>query len=158
MRRSDRGQSAAGDGHDSHHTHPRHSGMVRWLLFIAGGVALLLGLIGLMLPVMPTVPFLLLTAACWSRASPRWHRWLLSLPRLGPAIARWERERSISRRARWMALGLLTLSMAGTIWWFRGHAWLPWLLVALVVLLWLLILRLPVTPDEGGASLQQTRE
>ena len=96
--------------------------------------------------------------ACWSRASPRWHRWLLSLPRLGPAIAHWERERSISRRTRWLALGLVTLSMAGTIWWFRGHAWLPWLLVALVVLLWLLILRLPVTPDEGGASLQQTGE
>ncbi|MGN6118126.1 MAG: YbaN family protein [Rhodanobacter sp.] len=159
MKSSDRGQPAEqGGGHDPHPAHPRHTGLVRWLLFIAGGVALLLGLIGLMLPVMPTVPFLLLTAACWSRASPRWHRWLLSLPRLGPAIARWERERSISRRARWMALGLVTLSMAGTIWWFRGHAWLPWLLAALVVLLWLLILRLPVTPDEGGASLQQTRE
>jgi uncharacterized membrane protein YbaN (DUF454 family) len=148
MKSSERRPSADGDGHDPHPVHPRHTGLVRWLLFIAGGAALLLGLIGLMLPVMPTVPFLLLTAACWSRASPRWHRWLLSLPRLGPAIARWERERSISRRTRWLALGLVTLSMAGTIWWFREHAWLPWLLAVLVVPLWLLILRLPVTPDE----------
>jgi hypothetical protein len=45
-------------------------------------------------------------------------------------------------------LGLVTLSMAGAIWWWRAHAWLPWLLTGLVVVLWLLILRLPVTPDE----------
>ncbi|HXD35452.1 MAG TPA: YbaN family protein [Rhodanobacter sp.] len=121
---------------------------MRWLLIGGGAVSLLLGLIGLLLPVMPTVPFLLLTAACWSRASPRWHRWLLSLPRLGPAIARWERERSVSRRVRWTALGLVTLSMLATIWWVRAHAWLPWLLGGVAVLLWLLILRLPVTPDE----------
>ena len=138
-----------GEERDSPHPeHPRHTGLMRWLLFAAGGVALLLALIGLLLPVMPTVPFLLLTAACWSRASPRWHRWLLSLPRVGPAIAHWENHRSISWQTRWLALGLVTLSMAGVIWWWRAHAWLPWLLTGLVVVLWLLILRLPVTPDE----------
>ena len=124
----------------------RHAAVVRWLLFFAGGASLLLALIGLLLPVVPTVPFLLVTAACWSRASPRWHRWLLSLPRVGPAIARWERDRCISRRVRWVALGLVTLSMSGAIWWLREHAWLPWVLAGLVLLLWLLILRLPVTP------------
>ena len=126
----------------------RRGRIVRWVLLVAGALSLLLGLIGIVLPLMPTVPFLLLTAACWSRASPRWHRWLLSRPRLGPAIARWERERSVSRRTRWVALGMLTLSMLGSIWWLRGHAWLPWLLAGVAVLLMLIVLRLPVSPDE----------
>ena len=120
------------------------SRLVRWLLISVGAVSLLLGLIGIVLPLLPTVPFLLLTAACWARASPRWHRWLLSRPKLGPAIERWERERTISRRTRWMALGLVMLSMGATIWWVRGHAWLPWAMTGLAVVLLLVIARLPV--------------
>ncbi|MEO5830454.1 MAG: YbaN family protein [Rhodanobacter sp.] len=126
---------------------PSRHRFVRWLLFGVGAVSLLLGLIGIFLPLLPTVPFLLLTAACWTRASPRWHRWLLSRPRLGPLIERWERERTISRRARWAALGLITLSMGATVWWVRGHAWLPWAMTGLATGLLLLVARLPTARD-----------
>ena len=51
MTPSGRRPPAGGDGHDPHPAHPRHTGLMRWLLLFAGGVALLLGLIGLMLPV-----------------------------------------------------------------------------------------------------------
>jgi uncharacterized membrane protein YbaN (DUF454 family) len=78
--------------------------IVRWLLFGVGALSLLLGLIGIFLPPLPTVPFLLLTAACWAHASPRWHRWLLSRPRLGAVIERWERERCVSRQTKRTAL------------------------------------------------------
>ncbi len=125
----------------------RHGRLVRWLLIGAGALSLLVGLIGIVLPVLPTVPFLLVTAACWSRASPRWHRWLLSRPKLGPEIERWERERTVSRRARWTALGLVTLSMGATIWWVRGHAWLPWAMAGLATVLLLIIARLPAARE-----------
>jgi len=129
-------------------THPqRHNRLVRWLLIGIGALSLLLGLIGIVVPLMPTVPFLLVTAACWSRASPRWHRWLLSLPKLGPAIERWERERTVSRRARWTALGMVVLSMSVTVWWVRGHAWLPWAMTGLAAVLLLVIARLPAARD-----------
>ncbi len=129
-------------------TYPqRRSRIVRWLLISVGALSLLLGLIGIVLPLLPTVPFLLVTAACWSRASPRWHRWLLSRPKLGPAIERWERERTVSRRARWTALGLVTLSMGATIWWVRGHPWLPWAMTGLAIVLLLVIARLPAVRE-----------
>ena len=130
-------------------TYPRsRSRVVRWLLIGIGALSLLLGLIGIVVPLLPTVPFLLVTAACWSRASPRWHRWLLARPKLGSAIERWERERTVSRRARWMALGLVTTSMGTTIWWVRGHPWLPWAMVVLAAGLLLVIARLPATRDD----------
>lgn len=130
--------------------YPQHrSRAVRWLLIGLGALSLLLGLIGIVVPLLPTVPFLLVTAACWSRASPRWHRWLLSRPKLGPAIERWERERTVSRQSRWTALGLVALSMGATVWWVRAHPWLPWAMLALATVLLLLIARLPAARDEA---------
>jgi len=120
---------------------------VRWLLIVAGALSLVLAVVGMVLPLLPTVPFLLLTAACWSRASPRWHRWLLSRPRLGPAIARWERERTVPRRAKLTAVVLIVSSMTASIWLVRDHAWLPWVLAGVAVLVILFILRLPETRD-----------
>lgn len=128
---------------------PRRSRIVRWLLIGIGALSLLVGLIGIVVPLLPTVPFLLITAACWSRASPRWHRWLLSRPKLGPAIERWERERTISRRARWTALGLVALSMSATIWWVRAHPWLPWAMTGVAAVLLLVIARLPTARDDA---------
>lgn len=120
---------------------------MRWLLIVAGALSLVLAVVGMVLPLLPTVPFLLLTAACWSRASPRWHRWLLSRPRLGPAIARWSRERTVPRRAKLIAMVLIVSSMTASIWLVRDHAWLPWVLAGVAVLVTLLILRLPETRD-----------
>ena len=128
---------------------PSRSRLVRWLLFGVGALSLVLGLIGIFLPLLPTVPFLLLTAACWARASPRWHRWLLSRPRLGPAIQRWERERSVSRATKRTALLVVTLSMLASIWWVHTHPWLPWMLAGLMVLLLLIIAQLPESRGES---------
>ena len=124
---------------------PRRARLIRWLLFALGALSLALGVVGTVLPVLPTVPFLLLTAACWSRASPRWHRWLLARPRLGPAIARWERERTIPRRAKLSAVALIALSMGVSIWLLRDHAWLPWVLAGVAVPVIVFILRLRET-------------
>lgn len=120
-----------------------HGRLLRALLWLAGALSLLLAVIGVLLPVVPTVPFLLVTAACWARASPRWHRWLLTRPRIGPVIARWERERTVPRAAKWSALGLLAVSLGSTTVLLRHHDWLPYVVpvVALVLAWW--ILRLP---------------
>ena len=135
---------------ESFTTSPVRSRLLRGVLLGVGAVSLVLGLIGIFLPLLPTVPFLLLTAACWARASPRWHRWLLSRSQLGPAIARWERERSVSLQTKWTALGVVTLSMLASIWWLRAHPWLPWMLAGLMVVLLLVIARLPVS--QGGSG------
>ncbi|MCE6952280.1 YbaN family protein [Cereibacter sphaeroides] len=74
---------------------------VLWLS--AGLTSLALGLIGIFLPLLPTVPFLLLAAFCFARSSERLHGWLVSHPVLGPPIQDWERSGAISRRGKQMA-------------------------------------------------------
>ena len=88
--------------------------LINGFLWIAGAVSLLLGIIGALLPVMPTVPFILLTAACWGRASPGFHRWLRQNRLFGTMITGWEISGAIPRRAKylaWMAMSVSTLSL-----------------------------------------------
>jgi len=62
----------------------------RTIFIIAGIVSLLLGIIGIFLPLVPTTPFILLASILFSKSSERLHRWLLNQPRLGPLIKDWE--------------------------------------------------------------------
>ena len=78
---------------------------MRGLWLAGGGLFLGLGLLGVVLPVLPTTPFLLLAAACFARSSPRLHRWLLDHPVFGPPIRNWEENGAISRRAKRLAVG-----------------------------------------------------
>lgn len=77
--------------------------MMRSLWLIAGGLALAFGTVGIFLPLLPTVPFLLLAAFCFARGSERLHHWLLSHPVFGPPIENWRDRGAIGRRAKWAA-------------------------------------------------------
>lgn len=72
-------------------------------LRLLGGVAVALALVGVVLPVLPTTPFLLVAAWAFARSSPRLDAWLRTHPRLGPLLAAWESRRAIPRRAKAVA-------------------------------------------------------
>lgn len=101
------------------------------LLVAAGLLALGLGLIGVVLPGLPTTPFVLLAAACFAKASPRLHRWLTQHRYLGPMVRDWEAHRSMPLRIKWLSTTLMLTMVALSAWQFMGRPWLQALLIAL---------------------------
>lgn len=117
-------------------------------LWLAGGfVCLALGAIGLLLPLVPTVPFVLLAAACFSRGSERWERWLLQHPRLGPLVRDWRDHHAMPLRAKIIATAMMTVSSIGALWFVPPPwQWLPGACCAAVAIwMW----RLPNSQPRG---------
>jgi len=83
------------------------SAPLRLVVMASGWISLVLGFIGIFLPLLPTTPFVLLAAYCFSKSSPRLHHWLINQPRLGPMIQNWERHGSISQNAKVTATALM---------------------------------------------------
>jgi uncharacterized protein len=88
--------------------------LLRAILIAVGTASLGLAALGVVLPVLPTTPFLLLAAACYARASTRLHLWLLRNRHFGPAIERWQTSRSLSPRAKWTAIPVLAISVTSS--------------------------------------------
>lgn len=80
-------------------------------LFSLGWLALILGIIGAFLPLLPTTPLVLLASWCFARSSRRFHHWLLNQRHLGPIITRWENGDGITPSVRNHALILLWLTL-----------------------------------------------
>jgi uncharacterized membrane protein YbaN (DUF454 family) len=96
----------------------------------AGLVSVALAVIGIALPIMPTVPFLVLAAFCFARSNPAWEARLLDHPHYGPSLRAWRERRAIGRPAKLAAVGAMTVGAAVT--WFTLGA--PWIYVSLAVL------------------------
>ena len=94
---------------------------MRTLWLAAGFLALGLGLLGVVLPVLPTTPFLLVAAACFAKSSPRLHGWLLAHPAFGPPIRNWEDNGAISRPAKRLAVGSMAVVFGVSVW--AGLGW-----------------------------------
>jgi uncharacterized protein len=91
------------------------SRLMRGIYLTVGFAALILGAVGIVVPVLPTTPFVLLAAACFARSSRRFHDMLLANRIAGPIIREWAEYRSIPRRVkRWVYL-LLALSFGSSI-------------------------------------------
>ena len=88
---------------------------LRPLFFILGWISVVLGAIGAILPIMPTTPFLILAAFLFSKSSPRFHKWLLDLPKFGPIIREWEETKTIRKEVKVTAIVVLSISMMVTI-------------------------------------------
>ena len=123
------------------------SPVVRWLLWITGTVALILGLLGVFLPVLPTTPFILLAAACYAKASERFHRRLLAHPSFGPVIREWEEYRSMPLRTKKFAVGLMSLSICVSIWVVSAYPWAQAFLAVVGVCAGTWVWRIPSRDD-----------
>jgi uncharacterized protein len=84
----------------------------RWILVVAGTVCVIVGAIGVVVPVLPTTPFLLLAAVCYTRSSPRLHAALLSNRLFGGYLKNYLEGRGMTVRAKAWTLSLLWIGIA----------------------------------------------
>jgi uncharacterized membrane protein YbaN (DUF454 family) len=87
---------------------------VRPLWVSLGCASVVCAVAGIVLPLVPTTPFLLLAAYAFAKGSPRLHDWLVRHPRFGPPIADWRRDGSISRTAKFMGIAAMLAALALT--------------------------------------------
>lgn len=122
----------------------RHdSPALRALYILAGIVFVLLGIAGALLPVLPTTPFMLLAAACFARASPRFYNWLLNNPVFGPTVLEWRRHHCIPWRIKITAIVLMFLTLGVSIVFFVPRWELQLALAAAGVVLGVYLYRIP---------------
>ena len=89
----------------------RVSLLVRQRLWMAlGMLCLATGLVGVVVPLLPTTDFVLLGAYCFSRGSQRWEKWLLAHPHLGPMVHDWRATRAVPLRAKQLATASMLIS------------------------------------------------
>lgn len=118
----------------------------RSLLIAAGLLSTALAVVGIFLPLLPTVPLLLLAAACFARSSPRCHAWLREHRHFGPLLAAYQDGAGVPRRAKVTALLLIWTSITMSALFLVEATWLRLLLVLAALAVTLYLLRLPTRP------------
>jgi hypothetical protein len=107
-------------------------------MYIAAGfICFGLGVAGALLPLLPTTPFLLLSAFFFARSSERWHEWLVTHRTFGPYIAAFREKRGLTAAQKRRIAIALTLTLLVTVWfspfwWVRalvGVIWFFWMIV-----------------------------
>ena len=88
--------------------------IMKALVFALGWISVVLGVIGIFLPVLPTTPFLLLAAACFVRTSPRFYHWLISHPRLGKYVIYYLDGKGIPLKAKIYTLAIMWTTLLTT--------------------------------------------
>jgi hypothetical protein len=119
------------------------SPVVRALFFVAGVVSLALAIAGVVLPVLPTTPLVLLAAACFARSYRPFHEWLIAHRLFGPMVREWHEHGSIPFRVKLTAISMMALGLGTSIVLFVEAPWLKALLAALGLGLGAWMYRLP---------------
>lgn len=120
--------------------------MTRWPYAVLAYLFTALALVGVVVPGLPTFPFLLLAAWAAARGSKRLHDWLYEHPRFGAALIDWERERAVSRRSKILAVALMAASWLIMLW-RTENAWIPAALAALFLVVGTYVVRRPEPSD-----------
>ena len=122
-------------------------GPLRIVLLLAGWLLVGLAALGVVLPVLPTTPFLLVAGACFARSSERADRWLRENRVFGPYVRSWRQSRALPQGARPRAVAVVLLTFGLTIGFGVSALGLRLLLAAICAALVTFLLRLPVVED-----------
>ena len=107
---------------------------MNYIYIIIGFITLSLGILGIFLPVLPTTPFLLLTAFFFARGSEKYYDWLLNHRILGTYIKNFREDRSVTLRVKFLSITLMwATTLLSVFWVLAGKLWIQLLLLAISV-------------------------
>jgi len=113
-----------------------------YLIFCCGWLCIILGIIGALLPIMPTTPFMILALACFAETSPRFHAMLLNNRWIGAPLKQWDQTRTVRRRTKVHALIMLVIAFGVSITMLWGRTGVQLVLLSLAILMIGVVLQL----------------
>ena len=114
----------------------------RYCLITCAWLSLALGVIGIFLPLLPTVPLVLLASYLFAQSSPKFHAWILAHPYFGPVIEQYSSGKGIPKRVKIRAILIIWLSMGFSMW-LIGKLWAVGMLCTIGFCVSIYLLKLP---------------
>jgi hypothetical protein len=105
----------------------------KWVLIISGTIFLGLGIIGIFLPILPTTPFLLLSAACYARSSQRFYNWLMNNKWFGNYIKNYREGRGVPLKFKIFTISLLWITILTSIYFVINNFWIEIILIMIAI-------------------------
>ena len=133
------------------------SGAARWALLVAGTVSVGFGIIGLLLPVVPTTPFLLVAAACYARSSKKFYVWLMTNRWFGEYIRDWRAGKGIPLSGKIGSTIVIVVTFGTSIAFFVPLDWVKVVMVVIALAVLVYLWRLPTRvsdPEESESEPQ----
>lgn len=121
----------------------KSSSLKKAIFIVAGTVSLGLGAVGVFLPILPTTPFLLLSAACYYKGSERMHRWLLGNKLFGSYIRNYNEGKGISQTGKIFTLFLLWITICSSTFYVVNNYFMQIVLFAIAITVTIHIITLP---------------
>lgn len=114
----------------------------RYLLITVAFISIVLGIIGIALPLLPTTPFFILALACFARSSTYFHEKLLTMPYIGPLLADWQADKRIDKQRKKQVILFVVLSFTVSIFLLGDRMYLQLLLISIMFTLLFFIKRI----------------
>ena len=125
------------------HLEKRKHPILHWTLLIVGWAAVVLGVLGIFLPILPTTPFLLLAAACFARTSDKFYQWLVNHPRLGKYISAYLDGKGIPLKAKCYTSAMIICMMSLSAWLVQPPMWVIISMAIIAICVSTYLFRLP---------------
>jgi uncharacterized membrane protein YbaN (DUF454 family) len=119
------------------------------IYFVIGSISLVAGIIGIFLPVIPTTPFVLLSAWCFFRSSEKIYQWVISNKRFGPTIENYQEGRGITLNTKIRAVVMMWLTITLSIYFFISNLYIIALLYSISISVTFYIYKLPTLEEKG---------
>lgn len=113
--------------------------LIKYALLFIAWCAVILGAMGIVLPLLPSTPFFILALLCFSKSSPRFQRWLLNLPGIGEDLRCWQRHKKIKKKRKPLIYASILMSFSFSIYLLLGSFYLQLMLIILMLILLLFI-------------------